>query len=75
MENGQQPAFPSYNHARNLIENEGLSKRELIAAMAMQGLLASGEHNNPDMKNINEKRAISEYSTQMADELLKSLNP
>lgn len=49
--------------------HHGLSKREFIAAMAMQGILSS---DNINMKNMPyEEKA--KFSVVMADELLKAL--
>lgn len=39
MENGKQPAFASTDG--KTFANDGLTKREYFAAMAMQGILAS----------------------------------
>jgi hypothetical protein len=41
---GQEPAFPINFMADT--DDRGLSKRELIAAMAMQGLLADGPNHS-----------------------------
>jgi hypothetical protein len=45
---------------------EGLTKREIFAAMAMQGLLASGE--------IRDKTAIAQNAVRMAAYLISELN-
>lgn len=50
------------------VYNHGLTKRELFAAMAMQGLLA-----NPARAGGNDSE-YSEYSVNIADALITSLN-
>lgn len=56
-----------------LIE-EGLTIRQRFAAMAMQGLLSCGDHNQPDLKGWDERASIAGYSVQMADALITELN-
>jgi len=77
MKNSQDPAFAFVdNRSSSYEDNEvhyGLSKREYIAAKAMQGLLSAGEQNQPDMKGINERKAIAQYAVQIADALLQEL--
>ena len=58
--NGVYPAFPS-ERAGN-----GLSKRELFAAMAMQGMIAS-----PDHRSTVEE--LSKWAVVYADNLLNAL--
>ena len=60
----KQPAFPFPGHDHYAYE--GLSKRELIAAMAMQGILAGRDPmgSDPDMK----------WAVKLADELLEQLS-
>lgn len=56
-------AFP--NPSRGFENNKGLTKRELIAAMAMQGLCS-----NPGIKpGLN----VEQFSVRMADALLAEL--
>ena len=67
-ENGDSPAYPFVceNHSQTQTADCGLTKREVIAAMAMQGLVA-----HPS----NEPR-ISQYATEavkFADALLAEL--
>jgi len=50
-----------------------LSKRELLAAMAMQGLLASEAAYGPLHQGCS--YSIAEKSIELADVLLKKLNP
>ena len=44
METQNISAFPIVNPSSGLYEGYGLSKRELFAAMAMQGILSSGNN-------------------------------
>lgn len=44
MENKDKPAFATNGIAYDEIGSNGLTKRELIAAMAMQGMLANPKH-------------------------------
>jgi hypothetical protein len=56
---------------------EGLTKREYFAAMAMQGILGNRELQIAcayDYKGENKNDAVSEYSVQQADALIKALN-
>lgn len=70
-------AFPSesYNHnTGDLVSlHEGLTKRELFAGMAMQGMLVT-----PDElagKTMNERYDnIAEFAVKYADALIKELN-
>lgn len=48
-------------------EAEGLTKREYFAALAMQGLLASGADLN--------STAIAASAVELSDKLIKWLNP
>lgn len=72
------PAFAAINH--DYIQ-EGLTKREYFAGLAMQGLLAThpphkdnryyGVGTEETKKNITE---FAKYSIQIGDELLKQLD-
>lgn len=62
MKNGNLNAFPVV--LNNEIHSDGLTKRELIAAMAMQGALASTEF---------QTHRIAEEAVRQADELLAEL--
>lgn len=66
MENKDKPAYPT--NARMHSDAQGLTKREMFAMAAMQGLLA-----NPNSwgKSIIK---ISVDAQQLADSLLKTLN-
>jgi len=68
MENSNKPAFGygfTTAHGNAHVEENGLTKREYFAAMAMQGLLARPVNLNIEMNVI--------QSIQIADELLKQL--
>lgn len=73
MNNGEEPAYPHHL----VIESEfgsgkslfsGLSKRELIAAMAMQGILEHPDSGGQPYSDICKRSVIC------ADELLKQLS-
>lgn len=64
MENGKQPAFASTDG--KTFANDGLTKREYFAGLAMQGLLAY-----PDITNS--AYIIAKESVIQADALLKAL--
>ena len=49
-----------------MIENEVLTKRELFAAMAMQGYISRGHSNDPGF--------FAEYAMKCADALLAELS-
>lgn len=76
-ENANQPAYPmqpTVNSEGQICNEryafEGLTKRELIAAMAMQGILADGGHEFRDTH----KERIAHLAIVHADELLNQLN-
>lgn len=58
---------PAYTSEGRMNAPSGLTKRELFAAMAMQGLLASGKAWNGPMGWIGEE------SVRVADSLLETL--
>jgi len=60
--NANEPAYPGYTN-----ESTGLTKRELIAAMAMQGLMAS------DINDQYSENVIAITSVKCADALLEQL--
>lgn len=71
---GSDPAFPSHN------KHHGLTKRELFAAMAMQGIvnheMTYGIYNKPSTKEIwrtDHTAEIADYAVAMADALLAEL--
>jgi len=51
------------------IWEQGLTKREYFAALAMQGLLA-----NRDNAPVSDFKYAAKYSLQMADALIEALN-
>lgn len=68
MENSQRPAHPTNGRMHG--EMTGLTKRELIAAMAMQGMLAGTEDENTFPGN---QSWYAKHAIEFADELLKQL--
>ena len=62
MKNGQQKAHPFIN--KNGDAEQGLTKREYFAALAMQGLV--DRHINYEV--------VAEYAVEYADALLKELD-
>lgn len=74
MENKNRPAFPTGRSIKFdfpdiiSIPNHGITKRELFAAMAMQGILA-----NPHQEVVNIKN-IARASVEQADDLLRELD-
>lgn len=67
MSNGNDMAFPvDYTQTPNNTYQLGLTKRELFAGMAMQGIISS-----LDMKVPNTDVAVA--AVKMADQLLKEL--
>lgn len=70
-ENADQRAFPVTNGG---VVHPGLTKREFIAALAMQGLLANSVVVLPT--GINDDKSFEQFSkasVKYADELLKQL--
>ena len=69
-DNRNAPAYPcGQDVTMGLWKPEtGLTKRERIAAMAMQGLLACGEQHDEHTATVTAKSAV-----RLADELLKEL--
>ena len=68
MNNGGECAYPIfYNDEHRFIFQNGLTKRELFAAMAMQGILA-----RPGMV-IEDRIYVSQFSVAAADSLIAAL--
>lgn len=65
--NSELSAYPSL--AGSDLTTCGVTKREFLAAMAMQGMCASGEYAAATAEQI------ARYSLQCADALLNALNP
>jgi len=64
--NGNDAIYPMATEGNNF--NEGLTKRELIAAMAMKGLLA-----NPEMAHAITRGLIAKMASSEADNLIHYL--
>jgi len=83
MKNGDKPAYPlsdlPHPKDESIGKYDGLTKREYIAAMAMQGMLANHTMVERGLKGIAEGNLkslpshISSMSVAMADSLLKEL--
>lgn len=73
MSKGKEPAYPSNDKTGMdyTINHGGLTKRELFAAMAMQGLCANPE-TYAAASNASEDE-IARWSVQQADALLAAL--
>ena len=77
-ENKTLPAFPVSEHDFKRFQNElplwtGLTKREYFAAMAMQGMFASGVTMNP-AKGLEDLKRVCNNAVIIADEILKQLD-
>jgi hypothetical protein len=65
---GNSAAYPfAYNYVKGMVFSDGITKRELIAAMAMQGLLA-------DSRFIQPVEVVASASIRAADALIERLN-
>jgi len=76
MTKANEPAYPMFDSNGECIDQSamGLTKRELFAAMAMQGILANPNLVAVDQEGNAFKRAsIKEYALQEADFLIKAL--
>jgi hypothetical protein len=79
MENKNQPAYPRIYEFSSKLNNDfendpGLTKREKIAAMAMQGLLANPDYNCPsDPKKLPTTTSFAKAALHYADALLAEL--
>jgi len=75
MENGNKGAFsiPAFYHPDFGIDGpqQGLTKREYFAGLAMQGVLS---HNSKYSPTPNQAADIAMYAVQIADALLEELN-
>jgi hypothetical protein len=67
--NGNDPVYPSYFFPEQYNPEFGLTKRELIAAMAMQGLLA-----NPGFREDVVHGRIARMAIDEANNLIYHLN-
>lgn len=87
MDNKDKPAFPvtvkydesgkaiGYQNGSETGQEIGLSKRELIAAMCLQGLISNPVYNNPDNpKALPTVPNFAIAATKYADALLAELS-
>ena len=68
--------FPAFPNTKNILEGgEGLTRREYFAALAMQGIRASGmRHHDPDLKShMADSRMVAIMALNDADALLAEL--
>lgn len=73
--NGNQPAYPFTTDAEKDTElYSGLTKRELIAAMAMQGLLAGDVKKYEVNDDVLHGFLVAKDAIHCADALLNKLN-
>ncbi len=78
MENKNRPAFP-LSDSGVISNSDGLTKRELIAAMAMQGLLSNPEYVmssevDTEVTTNETLNDAARHAVKAADELLKQLS-
>lgn len=69
--NNNLPAFPLSRPIDETLPNIGLTKREYLAAMAMQGILA-GRNEAVEQRGY-PSQEVALWAIQQADELLKQL--
>jgi hypothetical protein len=69
MENKDKPAFPTTNS----MSGTGISKREYIAAMALQGVIAAGYDGDINRPLSRPQQRVM-FAIEHADELLKQLS-
>lgn len=76
MTNANDPISYQLDWGNQGIKQEGLTKLEYFAAMAMQGLLTRvpNRDNRETDLGVKESKRIAEESTIMANELIKALN-
>lgn len=70
MAHGRDTAFPS---SGNYPEESGLTKRELIAAMVMQGFIAADDHQHVACYKGEDNNTFAKAAVRLADELLVEL--
>lgn len=76
MENKNKPAYPAKIHESERLDEYkllGLTKRELIAAMAMQGLCGP-EYQASESHSNDKAERVAKQAVKLADELLKQLD-
>jgi hypothetical protein len=71
MMNGNDPVYPSYFLPEQYNPEFGITKRELFAAMAMQGILAKPEEGRQFPIHINVAEAIA-YADELINQLSKN---
>ena len=70
---GTETAFPVIG-SHKFYEEQGLSKRELFAAMAMQGMVSSG-YDSGDVRSVKDWRChLAHDAVRYADALIEALN-
>lgn len=73
MNNGDQPAYP-LDPGKQPGLNAGLTKREMIAAMALQGMLANAQATEETIKHgVDLMQSFAYQAVEAADLLLKQL--
>lgn len=72
MENGNLPAYPLPREISETMPNTGLSKREMFAMAAMQGLCSA--YHWQLRKGMTYEQDVASLSIAIADELLKQLS-
>lgn len=71
-------AFPAFSQYHSLAEY-GLTKKEMFAAMAMQGFLSDNKStnaiaDNKDFKGMEPRQAVAIASVNYAEALIEALN-
>lgn len=81
MKNSEKPAYPAPQILHDM-DDHGLTKRELFAMAAMQGILSNPANNNQSLMGVNASHPEIGYiaanfaareAIRYADELLKQL--
>lgn len=80
MSKGSEPVFPRLEHEVHganeaVVPKNGLTKRELMAAMMMQGALANSGLSVPRHYDGVQYKQIAQDSVKAADALLEALHP
>lgn len=69
MTHADDSAFPQYLIANSIMAPRGLTKRELFAAMAMQGLVTW----SADLPSVPKADVTAKHAVSYADALIKEL--
>lgn len=72
MENKDKPAFPCTD-GRSFC-NDGVTKREYFAALAMQGMLSANPQYTHGNIPLPVPASVAQFSVEYADALIKALN-